>query len=149
MSAYGTKRTFPPNLRRPLYPQKRTSFTANTDSKAAGAWAYRPLCLRPPIQLPFPFGIRWASELRGLPHHQSRETFSRPAKSYLTNSAKCDRQRDSAATFRILHKRLRKRGAFLCRRRRSQREKHKISVAVPARSDLLECSLIPLSRGRA
>jgi hypothetical protein len=43
------------------------------------------------------------------PHHQSRETFSRPAKSYLTNSAKCDRQRDSAATFRILHKRLRKR----------------------------------------
>jgi hypothetical protein len=46
------------------------------------------------------------------PHHQSRETFSRPAKSYLTNSAKCERQRDSAATFRILHKRLRKRDAF-------------------------------------
>jgi hypothetical protein len=81
-------------------------------AKPPGLGHYRQLCLRPPIQLPFPFGIRWASELRALPHHQSRDTFSRPAKSYLTNSAKCDRQRDSAATFRILHKRLRKRGAF-------------------------------------
>jgi hypothetical protein len=81
------------------------------------------------------------------PHHQSRETFSRPAKSYLTNSAKCDRQRDSAATFRILHKRLRKRDAFCAGR--SQREEHKISVRFRRAPICLACSLVPLSRGRA
>jgi hypothetical protein len=118
-------------------------------AKPPGLGHYRRLCLRPPIQLPFPFGIRWASELRALPHHQSRDTFSRPAKSYLTNSAKCDRQRDSAATFRILHKRLRKRGVFCAgvagRSARSAKSRSRFR-RVPI---CLSGSLIPLSRGRA
>jgi hypothetical protein len=72
------------------------SWLWNTDSKAAGAWALPTALPSSPhtvaVSVRHPLGIG----TKRSPHDQSRDTFSRPAKSYLTNSAKCDRQRDSA-----------------------------------------------------
>jgi hypothetical protein len=55
----------------------------------------------------FHYGIRWASELKDLPSTKVRKIPSPISESYLLNPADCDRQRDKAAKFRILHRRLR------------------------------------------
>jgi len=81
---------------------------SNADSKAAGAWAIPTALPSSPKQLPsFHYGSRWASELKDLPKALSGKILRPTTESYLPNSADCDRQRDKAAKFRILHKRLR------------------------------------------